>query len=270
MLQGESGIPRVLVQNNKSVFIFFALVFILSIPFWVLDFINPVELLPRLPISALAAFVPALAACILVYKNNRFGGVLQLLQKSFDLKRISNKKWYLAIILINPAIAILAYWLMRASGKFLPNPASLKLAVVPMFIVFVIAALGEEIGWFGYATEQLQSTWKILPIGILIGVVWAIWHFISLLQAHRSMEWIAGWSLGTISLRVIMVWIYAQSGRSVFGIALFHAMINLCWQLFPINGSYYDPFVFGLITLGVAVIIVAIQQFQNKRMVQAS
>jgi len=40
-------------------------------------------------------------------------------------------------------------------------------------------------------------------------------------------------------------------------------MINLCWQLFPINGSYYDPFVFGLITLGVAVIIVAIQQFQK-------
>jgi len=122
--------------------------------------------------------------------------VLQLLQNNHSTsKRISNKKWYLAIILINPAIAILAYWLMRASGKFLPNPASLKLAVVPMFIVFVIAALGEEIGWFGYATEQLQSTWKILPIGNFDRrVVWAIWHFISLWQAHRSMEWIAGWS----------------------------------------------------------------------------
>jgi len=95
--------------------------------------------------------------------------------------------------------------------------------------------------------KNFLSTWKIIPIGILIGAVWAVWHFIPLLQAHRSMEWIAWWSLGTISLRVIMVWIYAQSGRSVFGMALFHAMINLCWQLFPINGSYYDPLVFGLL-----------------------
>jgi len=44
-------------------------------------------------------------------------------------------------------------------------------------------------------------------------------------------------------------------------------MINLCWQLFPINGSYYDPLVFGLLAFGVAVIIVAVQQFQNKRIV---
>ena len=258
------------MKNNKSVFIFFALVFILAIPFWVLDFVKPVELLPGLPISALAAFVPALAACILVYKNNRFVGILQLLQRSFDFKRISSKKWYFAIILINPAIAVLAYWLMLAIGKSLPNPAPLTLAVVPMFIVFFIAALGEEIGWSGYAAEQLLSTWKIILIGIFIGVVWAVWHFTPLLQARRSMEWIAWWSLETISLRVIMVWIYAQSGRSVFGMALFHAMINLCWQLFPVNGSYYDPLVFGLLTFGVAVIVVALQQFPNKRITQVA
>jgi hypothetical protein len=47
-------------------------------------------------------------------------------------------------------------------------------------------------------------------------------------------------------------------------------MINLCWQLFPINGSYYDPLVFGLITFGVAIIIVVAQQTQNQRMTQAA
>jgi len=254
-------------NNNKSVFTFFAFVFLLSIPFWVLDIIYPVQLLPGLPISALGAFTPAFAAFILVYKNNRLGGVSQLLRQSFDFKRISNKNWYFPILLINPAIAVAAYWLMQATGKSFLNPAPLTLAIVPMFILFFIAALGEEIGWSGYAAEELLSTWKIIPIGILIGAVWAVWHFIPLLQAHRSMEWIAWWSLGTISLRVIMVWIYAQSGRSVFGMALFHAMINLCWQLFPINGSYYDPLVFGLLAFGVAVIIVAVQQFQNKRIV---
>jgi uncharacterized protein len=253
-------------NNNESVYLFFALVFLLAIPFWVLDIIYPVHLLPGLPISALGACTPALAAFILLYKNNRLEG----LRQSFDFRRISNKNWYLPIIFIYPAIAVAAYWLMQASGKSLPNPGPLTLVVIPMFILFLIAALGEEIGWSGYATDQLLSTWKIIPIGILRGVVWAVWHFVPLIQAHRSLVWIAWWSLGTISLRVIMVWLYSQSGRSVFGIALFHAMINLCWQLFPINGSFYDPLVFSLLAFGVAVIIVAIQRFLNIRITQAA
>jgi hypothetical protein len=34
--------------------------------------------------------------------------------------------------------------------------------------------------------------------------------------------------------------------------------INLTWQLFPINGSYYDPFITSLITVGVAAVIVTV------------
>lgn len=257
-------------NNRESVFTFFMLVFLLAIPFWVLGVINSRQLLPGLPISALGAFTPAFATLILAYKNKRLSGVSELARLSFDLKRINNKNWYFAIIFINPFIAVVAYWLMQATGKSLPNPAPLTLTIFPMFLSFIVAALGEEIGWSGYATERLLDTWKMISTGILIGVVGAVWHFIPLLQAHRSIEWIAWWSLGTISLRVIMVWIYSQCGKSVFAIALFHAMINLCWQLFPNNGSYYDPLVFGLITFGVAIIIVVAQQFQNQRMTQAA
>ena len=248
-------------NNNKSVFIFFVLVFVLSIPFWVLGAILPIQILPGLPISALGAFSPALAALILTYKNEHLSGVLQLLRRSLDYKRITKKTWYLAIVLINPAIAVLAYGIMRAVGKSLPNPAPLTLAIFSVFILFFIAALGEEIGWSGYATEPLLHNWGIIATGILLGLVWAVWHFIPLLQVHRSFEWIAWWSLGTISLRMIMVWIHTYSGKSVFAAAVFHAMINLCWQLFPNNGSYYDPRVFGLIAFCFAITIIATQRF---------
>ncbi len=52
-----------------------------------------------------------------------------------------------------------------------------------------------------------------------------------------------------------MVWLYNHTGKSVFVAALFHAMINLTWQLFPIDGSYYDPRVTGLIAAGVALLV---------------
>ena len=56
--------------------------------------------------------------------------------------------------------------------------------------------------------------------------------------------------------RVLITWLYNNTGGSVFVAVLFHAMINVTWQLFPINGSYYDPRVTGLITAAVAVIVV--------------
>lgn len=243
---------------DASVLIFLALVFVLSVPFWILEAMFPVQILPGLPISALATFTPALAALILVYKNNHLTGAIQLLQRSYDFRRINNVNWYFAIILINPVIALLAYGYMRAVGKLLPT-LSLTFAIFPLFVVFFVSALGEEIGWSGYATEPLQHNWGVIATGIFLGTVWAAWHFIPLLQAHRSLEWIAWWSLATISLRVIMVWIYTYSGKSLFAVAVFHAMINVSWQLFPVNGSYYDPRVFGLISFGLAILFLFIR-----------
>ncbi len=254
--------------KHESISIFFALVFALSIPFWILGAINPIQLLPGLPISALGAFTPALGALILIYKNDRLAGVLQLLRRSFDLERVKNKNWYVAIIFINPAIAVLAYGTIRASGISLPNPAPLSFAIFPMFVIFFIAALGEEIGWTGYATEPLQRQWGTLTAGIILGLVWMFFHFIPLLQVQRSVNWIAWWSLGTISLRGIMSWLYTHSGKSIFAAAVFHAMINLCWQLFPTNGSFYDPRVFSLIALCFAVVIFTAERFLTKSHIQ--
>jgi CAAX protease family protein len=264
-LASSSGNIGILVQNKReSVFIFLTLVFVLSIPFWILGAIKPIQLLPGLPISALGVFAPALSALILVYKNEHLSGISQLLRRSFDFKRVKNKTWYLAVVLINPAIAVLAYGLMRVVGKPIPNPTLSLLAIFPMFALFFISALGEEIGWTGYATEPLERRWGIVIAGLLLGSIWAIWHLIPLVQAHRSIEWIAWWSLGTISLRMIMIWLYFHAGKSVFAAAVFHAMINVCWQLFPINGSYYDPRIFGLITMCLAIGIFIAQRLLTK------
>jgi hypothetical protein len=35
-------------------------------------------------------------------------------------------------------------------------------------------------------------------------------------------------------------------------------MMNLTWQMFPINGSYYDPRVTGLITAIMAAVVVMV------------
>jgi uncharacterized protein len=61
-----------------------------------------------------------------------------------------------------------------------------------------------------------------------------------------------------VATRIIMVWLFNNNGRSVFAMALFHAMINLCWQMFPVQGSYFDPRVNAVIMLILAMAVVFI------------
>jgi uncharacterized protein len=67
--------------------------------------------------------------------------------------------------------------------------------------------------------------------------------------------WIAWWCLYTVAIRVLIVWIYNNTGRSVFAAALFHATTNLTWQLFPNQGSCWGPAVTGPILALAAAIV---------------
>jgi hypothetical protein len=81
---------------------------------------------------------------------------------------------------------------------------------------------------------------------------------VPLLEVGRPVSWIAWWSLGTVAERVIMVWLFVNTGRSVFAMALFHVMLNLAWQLFPVQGSYFDQptvaVLLAVVAIGVTVV----------------
>ena len=112
----------------------------------------------------------------------------------------------------------------------------------------------------------MQARWGALKASIILGVILAAFHYVALVQAHLSVAWIAWWTLYIVAARVIMVWIYNNTGKSVFGMALFHMMINASWQLFPVSGSYFDPRVTGLILATFAVIVVIV--FKPQPLVQ--
>lgn len=243
-------------KSDTFLLAFFLLAVVLILPFWVFGALTGLQLLPGLPVAALGAFCPMLAAIILVYRVDKKAGVVALLKRSFDFKRIKDKRWYAPILLIMPVVTALSFWVLRLTGVSLPAP---QIAIVPtlaLCVVFFIAALGEELGWSGYAIDPMQASFGALKASIILGIFWAVYHYIALVEAHRSVGWIAWWTLFTVAARVIMVWLFNNTGKSVFGMALFHMTSNVTWQLFPIHGSYYDYRVTGLILAGVAVFVV--------------
>ncbi|MGD0436876.1 MAG: CPBP family glutamic-type intramembrane protease [Bryobacteraceae bacterium] len=243
-------------SRSRSRLKFFLLVFALSIPFYWAGALTPLQLLPGLPVSALAFVCPGIAALILVYRENKSAGVAKLLKRSFDYQRITAKIWYAPIVLLRPGIMVLSFVLMRWMGAPIPTPRFAILPALGLLLAFFAAALCEELGWSGYAIDPMQHRWGALRAGVLLGLVWAGWHILPLIQVDRPPAWIAWWCLDTVAARVLIVWLYNHTGKSVFAATLYHAVSNLAWQLFPINGSYFDPRITGLITALVAAIVV--------------
>lgn len=246
------------ITCNRSPLIFFVLTFAFSIPFWLAGAFFDFQIMPGVPISALGLLCMVGAASILVYRENGVSGVTELLKRSFDFKRVKAKIWYWQTFLLMPAIMTLSFIVMRMMGTKLPAPQFSFATPFILFAVFFIAAIGEELGWSGYAIDPLQDRFGALGGSLILGIVWAVWHFIPLMSVKRSTEWIVWWLFGTLALRVIITWLYNNTGRSVFIAVIFHAMFNVTWQLFPINGSYYDPRVTSLIMAVVAFFIVII------------
>lgn len=181
-----------------------------------------------------------------------------LLVKLVDVRRIRPASWYLPIVLLVPAVLLLSYGVMIFSGRPLPEP-DIPLSVVPVLVVaFLFAAACEEAGWSGYVLEPLQDRWGAAGAGAVLGVVWDAWHLVGwYVHAGHTATWTAGQFLGSVALRVLIVWLWNNTGRCIPAAVLFHAMINVGEFLFPNYGSHYDP-VLTAALLGIVTALVVL------------
>ena len=238
---------------------FFLLVLLLSIPFWILGAIAPdfTKIFPiKLPISALMTFSPLMAAVILVYRERKDQGISEFLALAFDFKKIKDKRWYLPIVCLMPAIAVISYCCTKFTGVPILETQTPVLSMLVFFVVYFIGAIGEEIGWSGYAVDPLQNRYGALKASLILGVVWAIWHIIPWSQTHQTPVWIAWQSVSTVFLRVVMVWLFNNTGKSVFGMVLFHVTINISPYLIPNQGAHYDPFIACILLILTVIVVV--------------
>lgn len=242
----------------KSRLKFFLLVFALSIPFWLIGGATDLQLMPGLSVSALMGFCPMVAALILVYRDKGSAGVCVLLMRSFDFKRIKSKRWLVPVLLLMPAVSLVVYGLMRWLDIPLPAAQVQLFPALLMFIAFFVEALGEELGWSGYAVEPMQARWGALGAAMLLGLAGIAWHLTPLLLMGRSATWIAWWCLYALTFRIFTVWLYNNTGKSVFAAALFHATLNMAYVLFPVYGSHFDMRLAGLVMVVIAVVVILV------------
>lgn len=232
---------------EKQALYYVILVFVLSIPFWLLGE-GRLPLAVNLPASALMFVCPFLAAGLLTWREGGGPGLRRWLGKAAGGGKIRPASGLALILLVVPGVYTASYLLMRLAGVSLPAAEITPGLAALNLALFFPAALAEELGWMGYALEPLQQRRGVLRAGLILGIVWALWHLIPHRQQGFSAGWIAGQSLYAILLRILIVWVYQRSGRSVLGAALMHTTDSLSWALFPRHGSHYNPWLVSLVS----------------------
>src|ERR671911_2559227 len=142
-----------------------------------------------------------------------------------------NPLWYLVMILGPVALAggVVALNALLGGPALSLGMPLLGVAVFLAFSIFPGSALGEEIGWRGYALPRLQAGRSALSASLIIGALWGVWHLPLWLTGEpgRTPNLYAGFVLSTIGLSVILTWVYNSTGGSLLMVVVLHATANL-------------------------------------------
>lgn len=99
--------------------------------------------------------------------------------------------------------------------------------VVPLFFTMIIGGGLEELGWRGVAQPELERRMSRPAATLLVGLVWALWHFplFSIAGVGQYQGNFPLFALSTVGLGFILAWIYARTG-SILLCIIFHAAAN--------------------------------------------
>jgi membrane protease YdiL (CAAX protease family) len=248
----------------------FALAWLIEVPLA----LSANGILPKLPLLVfaiaipVATLAPAVSAFIVTGVTEGKVGVVRLLRRCVRWR--IGVQWYLFILIGIPIIVLLgAIVVPGAAAAFNPVVAPLLAAYPLAFVVtfFLGGPLGEEPGWRGFALPRLQSRMGPLRGSVILGVLWALWHF--------PLFWSGVWTPPTIpnmimfivmitALTIIMSWVFNHARGSVLITMLMHASFNtfankIAAPLFPapiLNEYGLLPVTIGFTVTALVLIVV--------------
>jgi uncharacterized protein len=177
--------------------------------------------------------------------------------------RLIQARWWLALILVSAAPALLGAAVARLIGSAASVP-EYRIGPVVRVVVFALAAgLVEEPGWRGAASDAWQARAGPLSAAVGIGVLWALWHlplyFIEGTYQHgvglgSARFWLT--SLALLQLGVLYLWLANGAAGSILVAVLAHAGVNIAGELVP-HSETRDLVALGVLTLATVAVIVA-------------
>jgi uncharacterized protein len=177
---------------------------------------------------------PTVAALVMTVVTEGRAGIRRLLAR-FVLWKVPFV-WYLFIFIGIPLVFILGTVLLPgAAASFNHLSATTWLSYFWTFplVLAVGGPLLEEPGWRGFALARLQAKWGPLVGTLILGFLWAAWHYPQYLMpgwaaqnGGFNVRAVAVFTLSVMLLTIVMSWVFNNTRGSLLIAILLHASIN--------------------------------------------
>ncbi|MHA1770481.1 MAG: CPBP family intramembrane glutamic endopeptidase [Candidatus Thorarchaeota archaeon] len=142
------------------------------------------------------------------------------------------------------------------------------ITIIPLLISSVLMNVWEEIGWRGFALPELQGGHNALVTSIIVGFMWAGWHWPHFLVKDSQMLKVYG-SVGvfvieTVFVTIIMTWLYNSARGNLAVPTLYHAMENAAGIAIVVEtGFVYNETFHMVIIIILAILVLMIFRMEN-------
>ena len=241
---------------KKELGIFFAVTLIVTWLLWLPSVLATMGVqvpVMFLIVSMMASFTPSIGG-ILLHRAfmGKYEFVLDMRQRlSFGFKKI----WLLAIPAFFSVTAGLSYAIMgRVIDDFEPVNATpwFMAPLVFLQILFIGGALGEELGWRGFALPRLLRIMPDFQATLLLGLIWSLWHLPLFFMMGTVQSNIPIWQfmVQNTVISFFYTWLYDRTKGNLWLMIFLHAIANTAAAVFP----YWQTNAGRFIGLGILLI----------------
>jgi membrane protease YdiL (CAAX protease family) len=226
--------------NRRPLLCFYLLAFAITWSVWLPEVaVTQGWLRFRIPaaLDGLAYFWgPPLAAVVVTASAEGRAGLRALFARLLAWR--VGLRWYVFALLWRPAILGAVLVLLFVLGAA-PAAAGAWYTLIPTFLLWVllllVANVGEEIGWRGYALPHLQARVGPLAASVTIGLLGGLWHLPAffILGHPQYGTVVLPFMVWMIAITIVFTWIYNNTSGSLLPVALLHAAINAAGAVFP-------------------------------------
>src|SRR5215472_7697728 len=219
----------------------------------------------RLPLAIaivlviIGGWAPGISALLTTAWTSRHAGVRNLLRQ-FCRWNV-HPLWYMTALLGPALLGVVALAASALVGATTPPHWFLRAS--PRLFGLAVGPWGEELGWRGYAQPTLQRGIGAFWASIVVGIVWAVWHYWPVLTpagGHLG-EFLsasfATWLAYEVANSIMMAWLYNSTGGSLPIAWAAHAGLTLGQSLVDKHPIPFGTFVITFWAAAALVVLYA-------------
>ena len=222
---------------------YFVIAFAFTWFFWGLQLLGAQGAIPVLPgLTPIGTLGPLVAAVVMTAHEGGRTGVRSLLGRVVRWRVAP--VWY-AVAVLGPLALTLGAMALHVALGGPPPSLGLLIGALPVLLIgfvymMIFVALGEDVGWRGYALPALQARYGALTSSVILGAMWGVWHLPQFFNPDTFYSNLPFglWLAYIVPFAVLITWVFNSTGGSVLMAMMAHAVMNASGELWKTIPEY--------------------------------